>query len=149
MFYYGFVSLVNPRLVIINTIEAQHAVLGFRPHIEILEPLVNPLNIDTVQFRNISSMNVSVICTGAVLTNEQNAVCKILQARVDYPEYKINPAMMLIDQIVKSTPLLMKNIFINRVYCKECSAGLVQVMRVSNTELNALVRLSACRCSNV
>lgn len=42
----------------------------------------------------------------------------------------------------------MKNIFINRVKCKECYGGLVQVMRVSNSEQRELVQLSVCRCSN-
>ncbi|CAD8199978.1 unnamed protein product [Paramecium pentaurelia] len=148
LYYYGFISLQNPNLVRFNTIESQHSILSYRPYIEVIEPLANPIFIDSVQFRNISSMNVTVICNQEQLTNQQNAICKILQSRVDFPEYIINPAMMLIDQITKNTPLLMRNIFINRVRCKECYGGLVQVMRVSNSELRELVQLSVCRCSN-
>ncbi|CAD8089599.1 unnamed protein product [Paramecium primaurelia] len=148
LYFYGLISLVNPNLVRINTIESQHGVLSYRPYIEILEPLVNPVVIDSIQFRNISSMNVSVSCNDIKLTNEQNAYCKILQSRVDFPEYVINPAMMLVDQITKNTPLLLKNLFINRVKCQECYGGLVQVMRVSNSDLRSLVQMSVCRCSN-
>ncbi|CAD8198753.1 unnamed protein product [Paramecium octaurelia] len=147
LYFYGLISLVNPSLVRINTIESQHGLLSYRPYIEILEPLVNPVVVDSIQFRNISSMNVSVSCSNIKLTNEQNAYCKILQSRVDFPEYVINPAMMLIDQITKNTPLLLRNLFINRVECKECYGGLIQVMRVSNSDLRSLVQMSMCRCS--
>ncbi|CAD8104832.1 unnamed protein product [Paramecium sonneborni] len=148
LFFYGLISLVNPNLVRINTIESQHGVLSYRPYIEIIEPLVNPIEIDSIQFRNISSMNVSVSCTEMILTNEENAYCKILLSRVDFPEYVINPAMMLIDQITQHTPLLLRNIFVNRVICLECYGGLIQVMRVSNSVVRQLVQMSACRCSN-
>ncbi|CAD8202516.1 unnamed protein product [Paramecium octaurelia] len=148
LYYFGFISLQNPSFVRFNTIESQHSVLSYRPYIEVIEPLANPIFIDSVQFRNISSMNVTVVCNEGQLTNEQNAICKILQARVDFPEYIINPAMMLVDQITKSTPLTMRNVFINRVKCKECYGGLVQIMRVSNSEMRELVQLSVCRCSN-
>ncbi|CAD8119529.1 unnamed protein product [Paramecium sonneborni] len=148
LFFYGLISLINPNLVKINMIESQHGILSYRPYIEIIEPLMNPIEIDSVQFRNISSMNVSVSCTQTTLTNEQNAYCKILLSRVDFPEYIINPAMMLIDQITQHTPLLLKNIFVNRVKCQECYGGLIQVMRISNSVLRQLVQLTACRCSN-
>ncbi|CAK88462.1 unnamed protein product (macronuclear) [Paramecium tetraurelia] len=145
LFYYGFLSIWQSTLIKLNTIESQHSILSYRPYIEIQEPLENPITVDLVQFRNISSISLANLnCTS--ITN--NALCRLLEIRIEFPEYQINPALMLFDLISEKTPLTMKNVAINRVICKECHGGLVQIMRVSNSRLIPLVQMSSCRCSN-
>ncbi|CAD8095274.1 unnamed protein product [Paramecium sonneborni] len=145
LFYYGFISIWQATLIRMNTLESQHSVLSYRPYIEILEPLENPILIDSVQLRNISSISTDNLNCSSIT---KNGLCIVLQIRVEYQELKINPALMLFDYIQESTRLILKNVAINRVNCKECHGGLVQIMRVSNFGQNSLVEMSSCRCSN-
>ncbi|CAD8178109.1 unnamed protein product [Paramecium octaurelia] len=145
LYYYGFISIWQANFIILNNIQSQHGVLSFRPYIEILEPQTNPISIDTVQFRNISSISIADLNCSSI-TN--NGLCTILQIRLEFSEFRINPALMLFDLIQEATPLKLQNVAIINVVCKECHGGFVQIMRVSNARLIPLVELISCRCSN-
>ncbi|CAK90140.1 unnamed protein product (macronuclear) [Paramecium tetraurelia] len=145
LYYYGFISIWQANFIILNNIQSQHGVLSFRPYIEILEPQINPIQADTVQFRNISSISIANLnCSN--ITN--NGLCILLQIRLEFSEFRINPALMLFDLIQETTPLKLQNVAIINVICKECHGGFVQIMRVSNSKLIPLVELISCRCSN-
>ncbi|CAD8210428.1 unnamed protein product [Paramecium pentaurelia] len=145
LFYYGFLSIWQANYINLNNIQSQHSILSFRPYIEILEPQLNPLKVDSLQFRNISSISINNLnCTLVSI----NGLCRILQVRLEFPDFKINPALLLFDLIQEITPLKLLNIAINKVICMECHGGLVQIMRVSNIRLIPLVEIINCRCSS-
>ncbi|KAM3138145.1 hypothetical protein pb186bvf_009818 [Paramecium bursaria] len=148
LYFQSYLSLSNPTMVTINGLESQHSLISYRPNIEIIEPLQNPINIDSLSFRNISAINSTVNCSNSQTDQETFVRCVILQIRVDYPDYKINPALMVVDMVLPSTYLKMTNLVIDRVICLECKGGLVQVLQIQQTILTELVYLGQSRCSN-
>ncbi|CAD8097272.1 unnamed protein product [Paramecium sonneborni] len=143
--YYGYISIWQAKFIKLNTLVSQNSIISYRPYIEILEPLENPLEIDLVQFRNISSISINNLnCTSII----NHGLCIVLQIRLEFPGFKINPALMIFDLIQETTRLQMKNIIIDGIICKECHGGLVQIMRVQNLKLIPLVVMSQCKCLN-
>lgn len=48
LYFFSYISLNRPNFVRISSVENQHSALSYRPYIEILEPLLQPISIEAV-----------------------------------------------------------------------------------------------------
>ncbi|CAD8097570.1 unnamed protein product [Paramecium primaurelia] len=143
--YQGFLSVKYPSFIKLSSIIVQDQIVIYNPLIEIIEPIINPVLLETVKIANISSISLENIKCNSKLIDWR---CKILQIRVDYPQINIQTSLIRFDSITPQTYLTLRNILINKIECQECIYGLVQIIRVSNMLLIELIHIEQFRCTD-